>query len=110
MSEYQSKSVLTSIRERIRGVTQSQYLGLLVVLVGTSQLPIALGFATDNNQWMLVVGSGGWLLIGIGINLMMGQRALWSDWNESGKHGMISLATLTLLTIAVVVSSIYGLQ
>lgn len=91
-------------------MTQFQYLGILTILVGVSQLPIAWSFAIDNNPWMFVVGSGGWLLIGIGGNLLMGRHAFWSHWSQSSDLGKFSLITLTLLSIAVVISSIYGLQ
>ncbi len=83
-----------------------QFYGFLAVLVGLSQLPLALSFAPRQSLRTFVVGSGGVLLVSIGINLFSGRAPFESGWSDDGVPGRTSAAVLTLVTLAVVVASV----
>lgn len=66
-------------------VTQERLNGLAALLIGVSQLPLAfvLADATGNDISLFIIGAGGWLLIGIGVNVFRGMEAFEVDWSES---------------------------
>jgi hypothetical protein len=66
------------------------------VLVGASQLPLA--FLFGGQSWTpFVAGSGGWLLISIGVNHLRGRRALEFEWTGSERAAWLGSAWLFLL-------------
>ena len=77
-------------------IGQRQLFGVVAVVLGACQ--VALTFTLDGSQ-VLIVGSGGWLLIGIGSNLIRGRRASYSDWNEDGKLARVVILGLTGFSI-----------
>jgi len=52
-----------------------------------------------------LVGSGGGLLVSIGINLVRSRPAFYNGWREDGKYGRIGLLILILLTGSVVIAT-----
>ena len=77
-------------------VDQRQFFGVVAIVLGACQ--VALTFTLNGSQ-LLIVGSGGWLLIGIGSSLIRGRRASESEWNEDGKLGRVAIVALTGLSI-----------
>ena len=77
-------------------VDQRQFFGVVTTVLGACQ--VALTFTLDGSQ-LLIVGSGGWLLIGIGSSLIRGRRASESEWNKDGKLGRVAIVALTGLSI-----------
>jgi hypothetical protein len=77
------------------------------MLVGVSQLPLAFVLAELSDEYLslFVIGSGGWLLIGIGINLITGKDAFYNGWTDNERIQWYMAAGLFLLAIVVVVSS-----
>jgi hypothetical protein len=84
--------------------------GLAAILVGTSQVLLGMtGFGSSGwsgltmSSWSIfLLGGGGWLLIGIGINLFQGRGAFESGWGlglESER--LVWLGTVTTFVIAV---------
>lgn len=95
-------SGLASLSGLQRRIDRSQLTGLTTLLVGVSQLPLA--FALAENHWALfVMGSGGWLLIGIGINLLQGREAFEIGWtDDDGIEWLVAAAMVgfALLVVA----------
>lgn len=76
---------------RLRGSAErSRLSGLACVLVGVSQLPLA--FLGERSLAPFVIGSGGWLLIGIGVNLAGGRGALDFEWTGSERAAWLGSA------------------
>lgn len=83
--------------------------GLATVFIGISQLPLAFVFA-DAVHWssLFVVGCGGWLLVGIGVNLSQGREAFESGWEvENERLRGVSAAVTFVLAVAVAASSVW---
>lgn len=87
------------------GVRHTQFHAVLLVLLGASQLPIALSVAGDHNLMTFVVGSGGWALIAIGIAVFGNTDSYDGWWTDGGIVGLVSDSVLLVLTIAVVAAS-----
>lgn len=85
-------------------IGQRQLFGVVAIVLGACQ--VALTFTLDGSQ-LLIVGSGGWLLIGIGSNLIRGRRVSYSDWNEDGKLGRVAIVGLTGFSIWVAATTAY---
>ena len=86
--------------------------GLAAIVVGLSQLPLAFMFAdaTGYESSIYVVGGGGWMLIGVGINEFRGMEAFEIDWSASNRvawygtvltcilAGVVAVAALLIIT------------
>jgi len=83
-----------------------RFYGTIAVLVGLSQFPLAVALPVDRSVWTFVVASGGGLLVAIGSNLFRGKAPFESGWAEDGEPGVVSVAVLSLATVAVVVASV----
>jgi len=83
---------------------QNQITGLATVFIGMSQLPLAFVFA---NHWasLFVVGSGGWLLIGIGVNVFRGREPFEVGWSRSRQVDWLNTVLLAIHAIAVVIAA-----
>jgi hypothetical protein len=79
--------------------------GLAAILVGVSQLPLAVMFAdvTGYESSLFVIGAGGFLLIAIGVNVFRGMGPFEVDWIESERVTQLSM--IINLVIAVVVAA-----
>ncbi|MDS0293085.1 hypothetical protein [Halogeometricum luteum] len=89
---------------RLRGsVERSHLTGLTCVLVGASQLPLA--FSNERSLALFVTGSGGWLLISIGVNLFRGRGALDFEWTGSERAAWLGSAWLLLFGLLVVAAT-----
>jgi len=86
-------------------VSRTQLHGLVALFVGASQAAVALAFTADRAPATFVVGSGGWLLVAIGINLLREGDAFRSDWNEDGELGWIATTLLVVIAVVVVVAA-----
>ncbi|MDG5761871.1 hypothetical protein QA600_21345 [Natronococcus sp. A-GB1] len=86
----------------LEGLDRKRFAGVVAVVLGACQ--VALTFTLNGSQ-LLIVGSGGWLLVAIGLNLVRGRTALESDWNEGGEPGWIAVVLLMGLSIWVVVAT-----
>ncbi|SDY14797.1 hypothetical protein SAMN04487946_10778 [Halobellus clavatus] len=84
-------------------LTQAQFGGVIALLVGASQMMISL-VAIDGVMTFLI-GSGGGLLVSIGINLVRSRPAFYNGWKEDGEYGRVGLLILTLLTGCVVIAT-----
>lgn len=93
------------IRDRI---DRAQLYGLACVLVGVSQLPLAFRLA-DHYVSVFVVGSGGWLLIATGINLLQGREAFANEWTENERIAWLLAAVMVLFAIGVVAAAGYAI-
>jgi hypothetical protein len=71
----------------------------MTLLVGISQMVVSV-VALDGLLTFLV-GSGGGLLVSIGVNLIRNRPAFYNGWKENGEYGWVGLLTLTLLTACV---------
>lgn len=83
-------------------------MGVTCLLVGVAQLPLAFRVAdlTGESTAMFVMGSGGWLLIGIGINLLRRRSAFEIGWTDSNRIAYLEAAFLIVLSILVVVAAL----
>jgi hypothetical protein len=88
-------------------INQSQLMGLATVFIGLSQLPMAIILAnvTGHDSSLFVVGAGGWLLIGIGVNLFRGMEAFESKWGKNERLEWLSVTVTVVLALAVVAVS-----
>ena len=82
-----------------------RFYGLVAVVVGLGQLPLAFASVPARPTPAFVVASGGMLLVAIGTNLFRGKAPFESGWAEDGEPGVGSVAVLSLATLAVVVAS-----
>jgi hypothetical protein len=98
-------------------IDQSHVIGLSTMLIGTAQVLLGMAGLTSFSgftvsYWSSVfLGGGGWLLIGIGINVFRGRGAFDDPWIKServewlfsaimliGAVGLTAGAVFTLLT------------
>jgi len=82
------------------------FYGLVAVLVGLGQLPVALAFPPGRLLPTFVVASGGMLLVTIGTSLFRGRAPFESGWTEDGEPGWVSAMVQAALALAVVVASV----
>lgn len=100
-----------SMRNRVsplrNAISRNKLYGLTSVLVGSSQLPLAFLLADLTNQSLavFVIGSGGWLLIGLGINLLQGKRAFHTEWTDNERYRWLIAAVICLLAFVVVIAT-----
>lgn len=87
----------------IQRLTQAQFGGVIALLVGASQMMVSL--VALNGLLTFLVGSGGGLLVSIGINLVRNRPAFYNGWKEDGEYGSIGLLILTLLTGCVIIAT-----
>lgn len=85
-------------------IDEHQLAGIACVLVGVSQLPLAFVYA-ESTPSLFVVGAGGWMLIGIGINLLQGRAAFEIEWADDETISWLIAAVLVVLSIGVVVAA-----
>lgn len=78
--------------------------GLTCMLVGVAQLPLAFRVAeiTGESAALFVMGSGGWLLIGIGINLFRRRAPFEITWTDSNRAELLQAVFLVVLSVIVV--------
>lgn len=88
-------------------ISRDQLIGMACTLIGVSQLPLAFELAALSNQYtaMFVIGSAGWLLIGIGINLLLGRAPFQTDWTDNPRAEWILAAVLVGQAIVVVLAA-----
>lgn len=91
-------------KSRLRGsVGQSQLAGIACVLIGVSQLPVA--FVVGEQPLVLfIIGSGGWLLIGIGVNIFRGREGS-EVWGNNERTSWLSAVWTLLFSLFVVVAT-----
>ena len=86
-------------------IDRNQLNALATVLIGICQLPLAFIF-TENWIPIFIIGSGGWLLIGIGVYMFQRKVAFDIRW-FGGKWGAwLSTAVLAMYAIAVVAATV----
>lgn len=78
--------------------------GLACVLVGVSQLPLAF-IHGEPTTTLFVVGGGGWMLIGIGLNLLQGRGAFEIRWTDNETISWLIAAMLVVFAVLVVVAA-----
>lgn len=88
-------------------LNRNQLYGLTCLLIGMSQLPLAFILADLSNQplSLLVIGAGGWLLIGVGINLLQGGGAFQNGWTNNERVEWLMAAVLLLFSIGIVAAA-----
>ena len=86
---------------------QSRLKGLAIVSIGISQLPLAFMLAdvTGYNISIFVIGTGGWLLISIGVNVFRGKEVFEIGWSESEQVEWLSTVLMVIFAIAVVAAA-----
>jgi hypothetical protein len=95
---------ISGSESRLRGsVGQSQLTGLACVLIGASQLPLAF-VVGEQPLVFFVMGSGGWLLISIGVNLFRRRDAL-EGWGNDEQTSWLSAVGTLLFSLFVVVAT-----
>lgn len=87
----------------LESVRRSQLTGLACVFVGVSQLLLA--FLGERSLAPFVAGSGGWLLISIGVNLFRGRGALDFEWTNSERGAWLGSAWLFVFGLLVVAAT-----
>lgn len=93
---------LSGSKSRLRGsVGQSQLAGIACVLIGASQLPVAF-VVSEQSLVFFIMGSGGWLLIGIGVNLFRGKDAFELGWSNNKRISWLSAVWTLLFSLLVV--------
>jgi hypothetical protein len=83
--------------------------GLATVLVGVSQLPIAFIAAesTGYDSLLFIVGASGWLLIGIGVNMLRGKEAFDDGWVDSERVEWLWTAVMFVIAVAVAAATVF---
>lgn len=92
--------------QSLRDVVNRDHLnGLATILIGVSQLPLAfvLADSTGEEISLFAIGAGGWLLIGIGVNVFRGREAFELDWSKSERAAWLN--TIMTCIFAVVVAA-----
>lgn len=81
--------------------------GFATVLVGLSQLPVAVlvADATGHDSLLLVIGGGGWLLVGIGVNILRGREAFETRRDGDGWWPWLSAIVTVIVAISVAVAA-----
>jgi hypothetical protein len=74
------------------------------VLIGLCQLPIGILYR-EQALVLFITGSGGWLLISIGVNLFQGKEAI-GGWSDSERVAWLSTVGLLLFSLFVVVATV----
>ncbi|MFC6723694.1 hypothetical protein ACFQE1_04710 [Halobium palmae] len=96
---------LSSGESRLRdSIDQSQLTGLACVLVGASQLPLAF-LVGEQSLILFVMGCAGWMLIGLGVDLLRGKEAFETGWGESERIEWLSAAWVLLFALFVVAAT-----
>jgi hypothetical protein len=95
-----------SLRDRMN---QNHLNGLATVLAGMSQLSLAVMFAdvTGDDISLFIGGAGGWLLIGIGVNVFQGKEVFDDGWVESKRVTWLLTAVQFILAVAVVAATVW---
>jgi predicted membrane channel-forming protein YqfA (hemolysin III family) len=90
---------------RLRGpIDRSRLTGLGCVLVGLCQLPLA-NLYHEQALALFITASGGWLLVGIGMNLFRGKEAFDFGWSDSERVAWLSTVLFLLFGLFVVVAT-----
>jgi hypothetical protein len=101
---------LSESESRLRSsVGQSQLTGLACVLVGASQLPLAF-VVSEQSLVVFSMGSGGWLLISIGVNLLQGRDAFGGWGNDEQTSWLTAVGTLLFSLFVVVATGVVLLR
>lgn len=89
-------------------IDRNRLTGLATILVGISQLPLAFMFA---EHWpsFFVIGSGGALLIRIGIHVFQGRGTFETGWGESEWVAWLSTVVLFIFAVAVATGTVWVL-
>lgn len=87
-------------------INQDQLHGLVAILVGASQLPLAFSIAKPQSLTPFVIGSGGLLLISIGFNIFREKDPFGESKSENKWTTWLSTAMLVILSLAIVVVAI----
>ena len=87
-------------------INRNRLNGLATVFIGISQLPLAFIFM-DHWLSLFVIGSGGWLLIGIGVNVFRGREAFEIGWSGSDRVEWLNTAVIATYAIAVVAATVF---
>ena len=84
-------------------VSRNRLNGLAAIIIGLSQLPLAFMVAdsTGYEISLFVIGAGGWLLVGIGVNVFRGMEAFEFDWSESNRVAWVSTIVTCLFATVV---------
>lgn len=90
-------------------LNRARFIGLAVVLVGVSQLPIAFiaADATGHDGMLFVVGAGGWLLISIGVNLLRDRSAFDDGWTESERVEWLLAGVTFVSAVVIAVAAVF---
>ena len=75
------------------------------MFIGMGQLPLAFIFM-EHSLSLFVIGSGSWLLIGIGVNVFRDREAFEIRWSGSKWVEWLNTAVLAMYAIAVVAAAI----
>lgn len=93
-------------------IKQQQALGIITLLIGLSQVVLALSFidpgpllATPSSWVGFVLAAGGWMLIGIGMNVFQDRKA-FNGWN-SERVRWLSIVVMFLLTVGVAAGTVW---
>lgn len=88
-------------------ISRNQLFGLTCLLIGISQLPLGFILADISNQSLslFVSGSGGWLLISVGINLLRGKGAFQSVHPDNERIEWLIAALSFLLAMGVIAAT-----
>lgn len=85
-------------------IQEHQVFGITAMLMGLSQVLYVLEIPRAGlwSSWSIfVLGAGGWLLIGIGMNVFQGRNAFDGGWIDSGRVTWLWLVSILLLSIGV---------
>jgi hypothetical protein len=89
-------------------VNRERLNGLAAILVGVSQLPLAVMFAdvTGYESSLFVIGAGGFLLMAIGANVFRGIGPFELDWTESERVARLSTIMTWIIAVAVAATAV----
>ena len=89
-------------------VNRNRLNGLATILIGVSQLPLAVMFAdvTGYESSLFVIGCSGWLLIGVGVNVFRDRGPFELDWTESKRTAWLSTIVTCILAIVVAAAAL----
>ena len=99
-------------------IDRKRLTGLAVVLIGISQVLLGLsGLAesswsglTESSWVIFVLGGGGWLLIGIGVNLLRGREAFDDGWIESRRVSWLNTTVMFVLAVGATAGTVWVLS
>lgn len=98
-------------------IDRNQLTGLATVLVGMSQVLLGLS-GLMNSSWsgltesawtIFVLGAGGWLLVGIGVNQFWGRAAFGDGWIESEWVAWLTTTVVFILSVGVAAGVVWVL-